>query len=269
MKTITSQSDARFKFFSALLASAAVLFFSLGFSGCGYNIEPPPPVSMPQSSEAPLPTRAALLNVVIQDGQPDEIDQKSNEIMTALKQTGVFKEVERAGQGNVLGASLIVRTSYLDKTDQNPISFIIPPCIVPFIDFCILPLGQASNDISAEVHLEVDNTQGMMLKSYSETSKGQCSYWPFPGLFPFNLFLIPTVVHCTTDAGPDAAFQMAMAQIAKDLIGDRDDLADLMRQSPTPPAPAAATGQVPADNQAPAGSPAPAAPAQKPWWQQQ
>ncbi|HVA66878.1 MAG TPA: hypothetical protein VNK24_08130 [Elusimicrobiota bacterium] len=268
MKAIPSKFCNRFKVLSALLAPGAVLVFSLGLAGCGYNIAPPPPVSMPQSNEAPLPTRAALLNVVIQDGQPDEIDQKSNEILTALKQTGVFKDVERAGQGSVLGANLVLRTSYLDKTDQNPISFIIPPCIVPFIDFCILPLGQASNDISAEVHLEVDNTQGVMLKSYSETSKGQCSYWPFPGLFPFNLFLIPTVVHCTDDAGPEAAFQMAMAQIAKDLIGDRDDLADLMRQSAAA-APAVAPEQAPAQNQAPSDSPSPAAPAQKPWWQQQ
>ncbi len=255
---------------AALFLPCAALLAS-----CGYNIMPPPPVSMPQSSAAPIPARVALMNVVIQDGEsdqgggafaaaqnqdPGEVDQKTGEVLTALKQTQLFQDVERVGQGGMLNSGATIKVSYLDKTDANPVSFIIPPCIVPFVDLCILPLAPATNAIGAEVHLEVDSAQGVMLKSYSETSKGECGYWPFPGLFPFNLFLIPTVTHCTADAGPDAAFQLAMAKIAQDLISDRDDLADLIRQSAQAEPSAPAQGQA-----APAEAPASA---EKPWWQQ-
>ncbi|MDE2313821.1 MAG: hypothetical protein KGL04_06580, partial [Elusimicrobia bacterium] len=70
----------------------------------------------------------------------------------------------------------------------------------------------------------------------------------------------PTVTHCTADAGPEAAFQLAMAKIAQDLISDRDDLAGLIRQS------AQAAPSAPAQDQA-APSAAPAS-GGKPWWQQ-
>ncbi|MDE2313224.1 MAG: hypothetical protein KGL04_03510, partial [Elusimicrobia bacterium] len=162
MKAILNKSNGRLKLSPALLLPCAALLAS-----CGYNIIPPPPVSMPQSSAAPIPVRAALLNVAIANDTPDDIDQKSSEVLAALRQTQVFKDVERVGQGGMLNSGATIKVSYLDKTDTNPISFIIPPCIVPFVDFCILPLAPATNAIGAEVHLEVDSAQGVMLKSYS------------------------------------------------------------------------------------------------------
>ena len=256
MKAIPSKSNGRFKLSPALLLPCAALLAS-----CGYNIIPPPPVSMPQSSAPPIPARAALMNVAIKDdNSADDVEQKSNEVLAALKQTQVFQDIERAGNQLPLNTAAVVRVSYADKTEQGSIGFVFPPCLLPLVDFCILPLGTVNIDIGAEVRLDVDAPNGQLLKSYSETSKGTCSYVPFPGLFPFNLGIIPEDVHCHTDAGPDAAFQLALAKISQDLINDRDGLASLIRQG------VQASPSVLDQNQtAPAAAPASG---EKPWWQQ-
>ncbi|MHB2026550.1 MAG: hypothetical protein ACYCPQ_07920 [Elusimicrobiota bacterium] len=243
----------------------SVLVAVVSLSGCGYNIIPSPPQNMPSASEKSLPLRVAVRDMQIVDAPQPEIDEKSKELAAALRQSHLFKDVKRLGQGgNWQGYDAVITASYKDETDQSGIGFVFPPCLIPFVDFCIIPLGKVSIALQAELHLTISDGAGQAVKSYAETPTATCEYVPFPGLFPFNLALIGPDVSCHVNEGPNAAFQMGLAKIISDLIGDRDSFKDFQAQNTRVRA-AMQEQRQSDDNNAPVPA---SAPAQKPWWQQ-
>lgn len=234
-------------------------------TGCGYNIVPEPPTDMPRADGKALPLRVGVRDAAVVGASASQ--ELGGKVVDALRQSGLFKDVERiAPEDPGRGYDAIVLTTYKNTTSDSMIGFVFPPCLIPFVDFCIVPLGKVSIDIGAELNVTVADGGGQAIKSYTEKGAGECQYLPFPGLFPFNLALIGPDSSCHIDKGPQAAFQLALAKVVADLERDRATLAAGAR----PAAPAEDSGAPPAGSPSSESAPRPAAaPASgaKPWWQ--
>jgi hypothetical protein len=211
----------------------------------------------------------AVRDVALQQGGGQMIrkdqDGGAEEMAAALRSTGLFQDVRHvAGSGPAPGYDATIVAAYKDETDPGMIGFVFPPCVIPFVDLCIIPVGKVHIALAGTLQAGVADASGQPIKAYAEKATGACEYIPFPGLFPFNLALIAPEVSCHNQEGPEAAFKMAVAKLAADLAKDRDLFAPSAGRAPRPQAvnvraPAAETSSPAA---------APAAPG-KPWWQSQ
>ncbi|HEX4047407.1 MAG TPA: hypothetical protein VH309_06210 [Elusimicrobiota bacterium] len=249
--------------------TAAAFAALAALSGCGYNIVMEPSPDSGAAAGKPAPIRVAVRDVVLdgQDGGPDA--DKAGLLVDALRKTNAFKDVQRVGPNDpVRGFDAVVAASYKDMTEASTIGFVFPPCLIPFVDFCIVPLGQVGIDLGGELRAAVADANGRQVKSYDETSKGECSYLPFPGLFPFNLALIAPETACHVSEGPKAGYQAALAKVVADVVRDRAAIVDAARGAAETRQTEQA-GDTPATDAIPAtDAPKSAAPQGKPWWQQ-
>lgn len=237
------------------LTAAAFAALSL-LAGCGYNIVPEPPKDLPRADGKPLPQRLAVRDVII-EGAEKPSQEQAEKLVEALRHANVFSDVQRVGAGADASAfDAVLQATYKDTTEQGNIGFVFPPCLIPFIDLCIIPLGHVNIDIGAHLSAAVADGDGRTIKTYDENASGKCSYLPFPGLFPFNLALIGPETSCHNSEGPQAAWQMALAKLVGDLIQDRAALSGARRRAAEPAA------ENPGSETAPAG----ATPGEKPWW---
>jgi len=233
--------------------AVAVLAAALLLPGCGYNIVSDSPKDVSRAEGKPLPLKLAVRDTAV-EGAAQPSSEIADKFVAGLRQSNLFADVTRIASGqNPAGYDAVLQVSYKDTTDQRSLGFVFPPCLIPFVDLCIIPFGKVHIDIGAELNASLMDVDGQTIKSYAEKSSGSCQYVPFPGLFPFNLALIGPEVSCHNQEGPQAALQMALAKLVDDLVHDRSVIAGHRRAAP------AEAESTPSETPASASG-------EKPWW---
>jgi hypothetical protein len=238
---------------------------ALALTGCGYEIIPAAPATMPQDAgRKPLALRVAVRELQTSADTPPNVVPEGplpgDQMLTALRQSHLFRDVIRVGaDANTEEYDAVVTASYHDGAGNLNIGFVFPPCLMPLVDFCIVPFSKVSMHGVGVLRASVATGDGREIKSYVENSTADCSYLPFPGLFPFNLALIVPQTKCE-ELAHTTPFQLGLAQFVADLIKDRAAFALAPRAAPRP-APGAGAESGAAPSSGPAST-------EKPWWKQ-